>query len=275
MSAVKIAPAGDRALLLAFGEVSAAELHAAAAAVSAVPGVVGCIPGQSSLYVVFDGKPDVEAIREAKTPSPAARAATLRHIRVSFRDEYAPDLPQLLSQAGIDREAFITRIGTLRLTARYIGFRGGFAYLDGWPREWAMPRRPTSRPRVPRGTFAVAGAVAGFYPIDSPGGWTLIGRTGESLEHALAAGDEIRIDPVLDLIEVAEQLRPDTSGFSFPLELKVTPLVRVVATADWSQIGRGIPPGGAFDEAAAANANEAVGNAADAPILECALTGPE
>ncbi|HEX6160436.1 MAG TPA: carboxyltransferase domain-containing protein, partial [Thermoanaerobaculia bacterium] len=149
---MKRAPAGDTAELIDLGNVTAAGLHAAAAEMRGQPGVVAVIPGHSSLYVI-------RGTAEAAGAPQAVREPREHHLRVAFD---GPDLPELLSR--ISREEFLARVATLRLTARYLGFRGGFAYLDGWPDEWAMQRRPTSRP-VPRGTFAVAGNVAGFYPI--------------------------------------------------------------------------------------------------------------
>src|SRR5207247_3809756 len=128
--------------------------------------------GQRSLYVIR-GLAPTRLIGQARAP-------VLHTIEVKF-DELRP---------GLDG---------LRLTARYLGFRAGFAYLDGWPAEWAMPRRPTSRP-VKRGSFAVGGSVAGFYPIDTPGGWNLLGTTDALLWDArrdppnlIEAGDEIVI----------------------------------------------------------------------------------
>ena len=56
---MKIMPAGDRALLVELGDVSARELHAHGAHVRRLPGVLACIPGHSSLYVIFDGPPDL------------------------------------------------------------------------------------------------------------------------------------------------------------------------------------------------------------------------
>jgi allophanate hydrolase subunit 1 len=177
-------PAGDNAELIELGEVSAAELHAAAALVRAEDGVLACIPGHSSLYV----------IRGTRTSSSAVSARESRslHIPVMFEGE---DLPELLER--VSREEFLGRVATLRLTARYLGFRGGFAYLEGWPEEWSMPRHATSRP-VAKGAFAIAGNVAGFYPIDTPGGWKVLGHTNVDLENAIGAGDVIAIEPWCD-----------------------------------------------------------------------------
>lgn len=236
-------PAGDNATLVELGNVTAAELHAAARKMRAEGGVLAVIPGHSSLYVVRGSG----AAREQQPHR-------LHRIPVTFD---GPDLPELL--ARVPREEFLARVARLRLTARYLGFRGGFAYLDGWPEEWSMPRRPTSRP-VPRGSFAIAGSVAGFYPIDTPGGWNLLGRTRVHLEHAIAAGDEIRIEV---------EGRP----FTAYAELIASPLTSAIDPApDWSRVERGLPPGGPFDDVAAGLALRAVrGNA---ELLECALVGP-
>src|SRR6185436_6128452 len=260
-----VTPAGDRAVLAELGDVTAAELHALAASARRLEGVIAVIPGHSSLYVVFRSA-------VAKPPlfqsggSAAALLNRRHHLRVAFTGE---DFPEFL--ARVRREEFESRIRTLTLTARYLGFRGGFAYLDGWPPEWSMPRRPTSRP-VARGTFAIAGAIAGFYPIDSPGGWNLLGRTDASLEHALAPGDTIVIEPVAHVTPAPPAPKPALQ-LDYA-EVLSAPLATLVRAPDWSRVEHGIAPGGPFDEFAAALANRAAGNAADAPLLECAMTGP-
>ena len=261
---MKVRPAGDNAQLIELGDVTAEELHRAAQSMREQPGVLAVIPGHSSLYVI---RGDARIARASETREPRE----LR-LRVAFD---GPDLPELL--ARVSREEFLERVGTLRLTARYLGFRGGFAYLDGWPAEWAMPRRPTSRP-VARGSFGIAGAVAGFYPIDSPGGWNILGRTDADLEHALVPGDVIVIEPG-DSVE-RRALGPLNDSIarqakSLPLhsaELIASPLVTIVSDPDWSNVERGLAPGGPFDDTAAALARGAVrGNV---ELLECAMTGP-
>ncbi len=290
MSFVKYAPAGDRAILVELGEVSAEELHAARAELRAQPGVIAAIAGHSSVYVVFESADAaLKACHPERSEGPGGRGArnlifeaptsqvpryagddtAVHRIRVSFREEYGPDLPLL----GVPRDEFLARVRDLRLVVRYIGFRGGFGYLDGWPAEWSLPRRPTSRPRVAAGTFAIAGSVAGFYPLDSPGGWNLLGRTSHPLLHALEPGDEIVIEPAEEIVPESRQAveRPAWWG---PLRIIRSPLAMLVGAEDWGGIGRGIPPGGPFDDVAAAHANLAVGNDASAAILESALTGP-
>jgi allophanate hydrolase subunit 1 len=251
------APAGDNAELVELGDVTAAELHAAAARMRAEEGVLACIPGYSSLYVI-------RGERRASTTI-AARAPRELRVPVVFD---GPDFPELLER--VSRESFLARVKTLRLTARYLGFRGGFAYLEGWPDEWSMPRRPTSRPHVARGTFAIAGNVAGFYPIDSPGGWNLLGRTDVDLENTLTPGDVLMIEPVAMVAAIASKAA--AAAALQHAELIASPLTTIVTETDWSRVERGLPPGGPFDDVAAAVAMSAVeGNV---ELLECAMTGP-
>ena len=272
---MKVAPAGDRALLIDFGAIDAAELHARAARARSRDDVLACIVGHQSLYVVFRGEAD-RAI-DVSPVAQTAMAATRHTIEVNFNGD---DLPEFLERIAISRDACLFRLRTLTLRARYLGFRAGFAYLDGWPGEWAMPRRKTSRP-VPRGSFALAADVAGFYPIDTPGGWNLLGRTdavlwdpGRTPPNLISAGDEIAIVPVERSIEpppIAPVPRPQIDGVELLANAQFT---TVVSAADWSRIDSGRSAGGPFDSLAAADANRAVGNDDDAPLLECALVGP-
>lgn len=142
-----------------------------------------------------------------------------------------------------------------------------------------MPRRPTSRARVPAGTFAIAGAVAAFYPIDSPGGWNLLGRTRMDLAYAIRAGDEIVIegsggDWAGSPRDAARNGGASHGGAPAGLELLHAPLSTTVGAYDLSRLERGMPPGGPFDPVAAAVANAAAGNPPGTPLLECAMTGP-
>jgi allophanate hydrolase subunit 1 len=253
-----LSPAGDNAELVELGDVTAAELHAAAARMRAEEGVLACIPGHSSLYVI---RGENRAATIAATREP-------RELRIPVVFDGA-DLPELL--ARVDCDAFLERVATLRLTARYLGFRGGFAYLEGWPGEWSLPRRPTSRPLVKGGTFAIAGNVAAFYPIDSPGGWNLLGRTNVDLENALTPGDTIIIEPVATAAAIASKAVAAATALQ-NAELIASPLTTIVTETDWSRVERGLPPGGPFDDVAAAVAMSAVeGNV---ELLECAMTGP-
>lgn len=261
---MKITAAGDRAILVELGDVTAEQLHAAAREMRAQPGVLAVIPGHSSLYVIRG--------RSARVGVKPSRDPVTHRVPVAFD---GVDLQEFLRRTGLALEQFLARAAGLRLVARYLGFRGGFAYLDGWPEEWSMPRRETSRP-VPRGSFAIAGNVAGFYPIDSPGGWNLLGTTDLNLEYQIAAGDGIEIEPVAELSgrrQASPAAGPDPAAVLHAKRIEA-PLSAIVSAADDSRLEVGRPAGGPFDEELARAANRAAGNDEEAPLLECAMVGP-
>jgi KipI family sensor histidine kinase inhibitor len=262
-----VSRAGDRALLIDLGaDVSAAALHAAAAAARGWAGVAACIVGQQSLYVVFENQLAVRSWPLAESSLPTVNSQ-LRTIPVSFADEYALDLPDFLAHAGLTRDEFLARLPSVRLTARYLGFRAGFAYLEGWP--WPMPRRERSRNLVPGGSFGIAAAMAGFYPIDSPGGWNILGRTASNLANAIGVGDEIEILPTNSPV-ILSPAEGEGSPAGEPIADVLSPgqLTTIVAPRDWTRVDRGISPGGPFDEEMAAKTG-------DGPWLECVLVAPK
>jgi len=272
----KVTRAGDRGLLVEFAaDVAAAELHARAASLRARTNVVACIVGQQSLYVVFNGEPSIDF----DDVPPSAFEPRTHVMDVDFS---GPDLDEFLAHANITRDAFLQSVPSLRLTARYLGFRAGFAYLEGWPEAWRMPRRTRSRNVVPRGSFAIAGVMAGFYPVDSPGGWNLLGRTNATLwnpdaepPNRFAPGDVIEIRPA-SIAQFDEQPVSHFEATGEVLAEVIAPgqLTTIVGARDWKRVDYGVSPGGPFDAYAAALANRAVGNIDDAPLLECVLVAP-
>jgi allophanate hydrolase subunit 1 len=253
--AMHLAPAGDHAVLLELGDVTAAQLHAAAEYARSLTGVVKVVPGHSSLLVVwddvepsFDDWPELDGVARETKPA--------RAIHVAFDGE---DLDEFLASHALTRDAFLARVQTLTLTARYIGFRAGFAYLDGWPEEWAMPRRATSRP-VQRGSFAIAGNVAGFYPIDSPGGWNVLGHTNEDLR--IEPGEQLRVIP-----SEVEGPRAERKGVP-PL----TALGRDDTRFEIIQAPLVIATTTPFDDVLGGIATRAV--AGNVTLLECPMSGP-
>src|ERR1700737_92840 len=249
---MQIATAGDRALLVTVSGGSRARLRAASVALRSVPGVVTAIVGHESLYVI--GTTDRAAVTGAIDGAQNTSASKGAHhrIEVSFADEQALDLREFLAAAQLSREEFLRRLAHVRPPPRYLGFRAGFAYLDGWPEEWRMPRRPTSRNLVPGGSFGIAGAMAGFYPVYSPGGWNILGRTDARLwdpsrepPNLLAAGDEIEIAPGKwsgrfqhsGGLKPAAPLGGETVDVIAPGQLTT-----IVGVRDWSRAQYGLTP---------------------------------
>jgi KipI family sensor histidine kinase inhibitor len=87
------------------------------------------------------------------------------------------DLDAVAQRWGISAEQAVARHAGVEFVAQFCGFAPGFAYLAGLPPALRVPRRSTPRTIVPAGSVALADTWCGIYPVASPGGWQLIGRT--------------------------------------------------------------------------------------------------
>jgi inhibitor of KinA len=124
-------------------------------------------------------------------------------IPVCYGAEFGPDLVDVASLHGLSAEEVIRRHSQVEYRVQMIGFTPGFPYLAGLPPELASPRKTTPRLVVPKGSVAIGGRLTGVYPLASPGGWNIIGRTPVELfcpdRHPpclVLAGDRIRFVPI-------------------------------------------------------------------------------
>jgi KipI family sensor histidine kinase inhibitor len=206
---------GESALLVDFGPhyskaLSLAILDASERLAAAhLPGLSECVPALSSLTVIYDPLqlPRDRLAREIEnllaTSEPAAVHGRTFNIPVLYGGEGGPDLGHVAEIAGMaPREA--VRLHASPLYHVYmLGFLPGFAYLGNIPEPLRLPRRSTPRARVPAGSVAIAADMTAIYPLESPGGWHLIGRTPVPLwdmarreEPLLKPGDSVRFLPV-------------------------------------------------------------------------------
>lgn len=98
-------------------------------------------------------------------------------IPVCYDEELAWDLEALCKQHDISKTELIEYHTAPLYPIHFIGFLPGFPYLGGLDKRIATPRKKTPRTKIPAGAVGIAGAQTGIYPISSPGGWNLIGRT--------------------------------------------------------------------------------------------------
>jgi inhibitor of KinA len=105
------------------------------------------------------------------------RPVNIVTIPVCYDLEFGPDLEDIANHAKIPAREVIRLHSSATYRVHFLGFTPGFAYLGGLPEVLHMPRLSRPRTQVPAGTVAIAGSQAGVYPVDSPGGWQLIGRT--------------------------------------------------------------------------------------------------
>ncbi|MGO9362643.1 MAG: 5-oxoprolinase subunit PxpB [Rhodomicrobium sp.] len=187
-----------------------------------LPGLRESIPALSSLTVFYDPlllpkerlTAEIEALCSAEQPV-APRGRTWE-IPVAYGGDGGPDLGEVASHAGLTA----TEAASLHAAQLYqvymLGFLPGFVYMGDLPEPLRLPRRPTPRARVPAGSVAIAAEMTAIYPLESPGGWHLIGSTPIALwdiarqdEPLLKPGDRVRFVTVSS--RDAEELRKATA----------------------------------------------------------------
>jgi inhibitor of KinA len=209
----EIAAAGDQALMVRFGDrIDPALGDRVLAALTGLDrdrpaGVVDVVPGYASLLVIYDpGRADPDEVRrwlgEALERSEALAAPEPRRLEIPVLYD-GPDLPALAADKGLTPEALVALHAAPVYRCYLLGFRPGFPFLGGLDPRLAADRLTTPRLRVAAGSVGIGGRQTGIYPVASPGGWRLIGRTPVRIydpdrpePFLIRAGDSIRFSPV-------------------------------------------------------------------------------
>lgn len=124
-------------------------------------------------------------------------------IPVCYGHEYGPDIEYVAEVNSLNIEDVIYIHSKEKYLVYMIGFAPGFPYLGGMSERIATPRRKTPRTVIPQGSVGIAGLQTGVYPIETPGGWQIIGRTPLKLfdperknKTLLRCGDIIKFYPI-------------------------------------------------------------------------------
>lgn len=174
-----------------------------------LPGVRACVSAYCVVSVLYDPLvTSFEAIASRieampfDVPADTVVGRTV-HIPVCYAEEFATDILEVAETVGISVEDLVARHCEPAYCVAAMGFVPGFAYLHGLPDALKMPRLATSRVRVPRGSVAIGGAQTGVYPLETPGGWRIIGRTPLTMfdpkrtpASLLQLGDTVRFYPI-------------------------------------------------------------------------------
>jgi len=208
----KIAPLGDSSLFIQLGdEIDLPvnqSVHALAELIniSSLAGIVETVPAYSTLLVHYDPlvlsfaqiKNDLRALI-AQAQKTVSRKPRQVEVPLSYGGEYGPDLEFVAAHCGLQVEDVVRIHSEKTYTIFMMGFTPGFPYMGKLDDVLVTPRMETPRMRVPAGTIAIAGSQTGIYPIDSPGGWRLIGRTslrlfdpGSESPFLFSPGDQVR-----------------------------------------------------------------------------------
>jgi len=209
-------PMGDRSLLVEIGEKISADVNRRVQELmlrlqqANLPGVRELAPSYRSLLVVFDPLTIAPEKLKAAITDVAARPggselpqAKLITVPVFYGGDYGPDLEWVAGHLGISTEEVI-RLHTETVYRVYmIGFTPGYPYMGELPAALAVPRRSTPRTRVPKGSVGMAQRQTGIYPVESPGGWQIIGWTPielfdpkRQMPSLLEMGDRVKFESV-------------------------------------------------------------------------------
>jgi inhibitor of KinA len=229
-SPVKILSVGETAIVVEFGTGIHPELHRKVKALTdyleqaSFPGMIEYVPAFSSVTVFYDPLKVKEftvgqgAVRDqscyqivsdrlanivAKLVDSVVNQPRVVKIPVCYGGDFGPDLTYVAEHNKVTVDDVIKIHASCQYLVYMIGFAPGFPYLGGMSERIATPRRSSPRSAIPAGSVGIAGTQTGVYPIATPGGWQLIGRTPvelfrprENPPSLLQSGDMIQFCPI-------------------------------------------------------------------------------
>ncbi|MCU6761109.1 Sporulation inhibitor kipI [uncultured Roseburia sp.] len=216
MDGVKILTEGDSSLLIEFGKEISPEINGKITALvhllkaQQIEGVVDLIPAFCSLLINYDPrvitysklKKRLEKLLKLEVEAKQSVKKVIE-IPVCYGGEYGPDLDNIAEHAGLNREEVIKIHSSRDYLIYMLGFLPGFSYLGGLDERIHTPRLANPRIKISAGSVGIGGSQTGIYPLDSPGGWQLLGMTpvktydpNRNQPILFEAGDYIRFVPV-------------------------------------------------------------------------------
>lgn len=211
-------PSGDSAFIIKAGDGISEEVNRTVMKLLVrleewkIAGITDFIPAYNELMVSYD--PSVTGYRQLLDILRACGAdiedvelpeAGTVDVPVVYGGEYGPDIQDIADMGYLSQDDVVTIHSSALYRVYMLGFTPGFCYLGGMDKRIATPRRQSPRMKIPAGSVGIAGNQTGIYPVESPGGWNLIGRTPLQLfnpfmkpEFLFSAGDSIRFVPVTE-----------------------------------------------------------------------------
>jgi len=235
---VRFLHAGDTGLVVEFGDRVDRELSdqvlrlSALVRASNMPGIIETVPTFRSLLVLYDpltlDNDSLIAKIETLVHQAAGQARTARLWRITacYDSDHAPDLSEVADRTGHSADDIVWLHAETIFHGYMIVIVPGHLYM-GEPPDWlALPRRIDPRVKVPAGSIAIAGGLSVIYPVESPGGWHLIGATPIRLFDPQAArpsllspGDKVKFNRVTAAEFQAIDASVEAGTFEVPSEL--------------------------------------------------------
>ncbi|MET3617931.1 KipI family sensor histidine kinase inhibitor [Peptoniphilus olsenii] len=235
---IKFLPAGDSALVMEFGNTIEKEINASIANVvenlkeQKLDGVVDILPTYRSILINYDPvkitfSELVDVLNGLKTKDAKGVGEFVRLVEIPtlYGGEYGPDIDFVASHANMTVDEVIKIHSGTDYLVYMMGFIPGFTYLGGLDERIATPRLKSPRLKIEPGSVGIASNQTGMYPLESPGGWQLIGRTPLKLYDDtidppvfIQAGDYIRYVPITK--EEYDKIKQQVDNKTYSVNIK-------------------------------------------------------
>ncbi|MBQ9942099.1 MAG: 5-oxoprolinase subunit PxpB [Christensenellaceae bacterium] len=212
MTSVRYLHSSDRALTVEFGNEISEKIHHQIRAFclllqqSDIPGITEVVPTYRSVMVHYEPHVILYSELIARLEELVAGSYDMHlpeskivEVPVYYGDKSGPDLARVARHNGLTEKQVIDIHTRPHYLIYMLGFTPGFAYMGGMDERIATPRLESPRVKLPAGSVGIAGSQTGIYPIESPGGWQIIGQT------PLVLYDHKREDPIL--FEAGQRIR--------------------------------------------------------------------
>lgn len=226
INSYQLYPLGDSAIVVLFGKEISEALHAKIQAFAAYlhlhpfEGMIEYVPAFTTITIYYDpwvvsrkGKHNpyervvskLQHIISHKVPDKPVHKSRTIEIPVCYGGSFGPDLEFVARHTKLTPEEVIAIHSMAEYLVYMIGFAPGFPYLGGMSEKISAPRKETPRSVIPQGSVGIAGIQTGVYPLETPGGWQLIGRTPlplfqplQSPPSLLQSGNKVRFVPITE-----------------------------------------------------------------------------
>ena len=236
---IKFLTAGDSAIVMEFGNTIEKEINAKIAAVvenlkkKNIDGILDILPTYRSILINYDPvkisySEMVETLKGLSKSDKANQSDEVRLIEIPtlYGKEYGPDIEFVAENANLSVDEVIKIHSGTDYLVYMMGFMPGFTYLGGLDPRIATPRLKSPRLKIEPGSVGIAANQTGMYPLESPGGWQLIGRTPLKLYDDtkeppvfIQAGDYIRYIPIDE--KKYKKIEKEVKNNSYKISIKM------------------------------------------------------
>ncbi|MDP2424168.1 MAG: 5-oxoprolinase subunit PxpB [Bacteroidales bacterium] len=211
-------PSGDSAFIIKVGDEISEEINQTVRKLlvcieqKKIHGLIDFIPSYNELMICYDPlligysklldtiRSLVDGVEKIVLPE-----SSVIHVPIRYGGDFGPDLNEVADINGLSVDEIIKIHSSASYLVYMLGFTPGFCYLGGMDKRIATPRKQTPRLKIPAGTVGIADQQTGIYPVESPGGWQLIGQTplrlfdpGRKPEFLFQQGDSIQFHAITD-----------------------------------------------------------------------------